>query len=60
VIEDSYQFPKNLGREVIIGMLQLKPEKLKAHFEKPEMLAASVKDFLLAYHNYDWTVTLDE
>jgi hypothetical protein len=47
VIEDDREFPRNFGREIIGGMLNLDPEDyLRPKDQPPHVLQQNVKNFL--------------
>jgi hypothetical protein len=59
IVEDEEKFPRNFGRDTVLGMLDMEPERLhrkrKSQFDEKE----DVKKFLEVWKDYDWTQELD-
>lgn len=61
VIDDESRFDTDLGRQVLVGLLQLPPEAMhrRSRAEPPAAQAAAAAAFRKQFAPYDWTKALD-
>ena len=61
VVDDEAKFPRTLGRDVLVGLLDLPPEEMHRRQRpmRPEEQARAVAAFSKKWEPHDWTRALD-
>lgn len=59
VVEDETKFPRNFGRDILLGMLSMEPERMHRQRRTHQDEVAVVSKFVEKFQPFDWTRELD-